>query len=143
MRHRSLPPSLWGLAAIAACGALALWVSHQRNLLPGSRPEHDRNGLAEVDTYAALVHKHLAAFFGCYQRSLIKGSLTSQGGLAAMVHSARKVEEYMHELEFRRCNDLVASERHLEATRTLLRALEAYLEDAAARNNIPYIARVL
>lgn len=146
-----------GLAALVAATAVGLWVLHQRGALstscqlqqaaPQPTPWWSNKALDQqvrggMSIYASLVHKYLGLFFEKYRASLVQGQF-SQADLASMQKSARKVERYLLEFEFRRCNDLLASARHATMTKDLLRALEAYLQDAARRNKLHYVARVL
>ncbi|WIA10887.1 hypothetical protein OEZ85_011053 [Tetradesmus obliquus] len=92
-----------------------------------------------IHLYTGLIHKYLAKFFALYQKSFVRGEFEASHH-AAMVKCMRKAEKYMHELEFRRGNDLQASLEHAAALQGMLRALQAYLGDAAARNRLPYVA---
>lgn len=110
-------------------------VSH----LPSSAPTRGQQGIA---IYCNLIHDYLSAFFQAYEQSLVKGHF-GPAQLQGMIKCTRKVETYMHELDFRRANDLRASERHSAATLTLMRCMEAYIVDAADRTGLPYAPRLL
>lgn len=151
---------LWGVAVLATVLTLALWLLHRHNLLytscqlspadimvpnqaqEGAKATIHKRVIGGINTYTSLVSKYLQHFFGLYELSLIKGKYDATH-LSAMAKCARKVEKYMYELEFRRCNDVVATERHMASLHNLLRALEAYAADAAERHQLPYQVRIL
>ncbi|KAF6252689.1 hypothetical protein COO60DRAFT_1643813 [Scenedesmus sp. NREL 46B-D3] len=118
------------------------WLKHRETFgqLPPLRPPPRADAVGtkafgSIATYAALVHKYLAAFFELYQLSFVRGRF-GRSEARRMAKCMRKAETYMHELEFRRCNDLLASTRHADATRDLMATLGAYAADAAARNRL-------
>jgi hypothetical protein len=144
-----------GLLVVLTSAALVGWLMARRRktiaahacrqavpALDSYGRQTQEGGVAGVHVYSGLVAKYLTAFFEAYERSLRPGSFTSVD-LQSMLACSSKVEKYMHELEFRRCNDLSATTLHARRTRDMLRALEAYISDAAQRNRLHYIARVL